>query len=408
MRVAVVGAGVSGISAAWHLDQAGVETHLFERASRLGGHTHTHDIEIDGHHERVDTGFIVLNEPNYPELLSWFKQLGVEVGNSDMSFAVSDRAAGMEYGTADLAALLGPQILRLRYWQIWRDMLRFYRHFNDKKPAPQEALGDFLSREGYSKAFQDWHLLPMCAALWSQTTDAALDLSLNHIVEFMRNHCMLQVNNRPPWMYVKGGSDAYVHAFQSRFSGKIHLDRNISVSRKDGRGIVHDQEQSIPFDAIVMACHSDQALAVLEQPTSSETRVLDAFPYQKNTVYLHSDSSFMPRRRSAWSSWNVVKLDDGAYCTTYWMNRLQNLNTEKPILVTLNPPETPHQTLWSGDYFHPHFTQRSDQAKSALNDVNHRPTYFAGAYWGYGFHEDGFRSGRVCANQIIEDFRCAH
>ena len=408
MRVAVIGAGVSGISAAWHLDRAGVETHLFERATRLGGHTHTHEIELNGAAERVDTGFIVLNEPNYPALLAWFHELNVDVGTSDMSFAVSDQGAGIEYGTGTLPALLGKQILRPDYWQIWRDMLRFYRQFDGLAHPPNEALGTFLERERYSRAFQEWHLLPMCAALWSQTTDAALDLSLNHVIEFMRNHCMLQVNNRPPWLYVKNGSDTYISAFRSQFTGQIHLDRDVCVTREDGRAVVHDNRQTKAVDAVVLACHSDQALKVLASPTPSEACALGAFPYQKNTVFLHTDTTFMPRRQAAWSSWNVVKLANGAYCTTYWMNRLQNLTMQTPVLVTLNPPRDPEGTLWCGDYFHPHFTEASDQAKNSLTELNSRPTYFAGAYWGYGFHEDGFTSGQRCADRIIEDFCLAH
>ncbi len=403
MRVAVIGAGIAGLSAAWRLQAEGYHVEIVEKNNRLGGHTHTHHLSVEGKSVAVDTGFIVFNAFNYPAFCAWLNELQVAAKPSNMSFAVRDEVASLEYGTSDFKAITAHrrQLLRPSFWRMWIDLSRFYRVL--KEGAIEDVtLGDYLVDRGYGSAFIDSHIAPMCAALWSQPVDASLRLSLRHVVSFMRNHRMLQVSGRPDWRVVEGGSSAYLEAFRARFTGKIHLGAGpVSVRRETG-GVRLSDRPGDHFDAVVLACHADQALAVLEDPSEDEKRVLGAMPFQNNKVYLHQDVSFMPRDHRCWSSWNVTRDSSGEFTITYWMNRLQNLACQAQFFVTLNPNREPQDVCWQGDYSHPHFTRESIFAQTCRSDIGTRQTQFAGAYWGSGFHEDGFTSGLTAAQALIE------
>jgi predicted NAD/FAD-binding protein len=401
-KIAVVGAGIAGIAAAWRLQQSGAEVHLFERGERLGGHTHTHALEVTGGTVPLDTGFIVFNNHNYPNFSAWLDELGVPSQDSDMSFAVRDDIARLEYGTTDLRAMLSnyAQLAKPAFWGMWRDLLRFYRRLADGE-IPDITLGEYLRQGHFSPAFVNSHIAPMCAALWSQPAEESLQLSLRHVVEFMRNHKMLNVTDRPRWRVVRGGSSSYLNAFTQRFEGRVHLQCDVGSIRRTPGGVVFSQGDERHFDAVVLACHSDQALALLEDPAPAELDVLGAIPYQDNDVLLHEDASFMPRNRNCWSSWNVIREPDGAYTITYWMNKLQGLDCAEQFFVTLNPQREPQSIRWQGRYQHPHFTQASFNAQQRWAELSVGNTQFAGAYWGKGFHEDGYVSGQRAAETLV-------
>lgn len=402
LNVAVIGGGISGIAAAWTLHASGAHVQLFEASDRLGGHTHTHSVPIAGGHVRVDTGFIVFNEFNYPNFSAWLETLGVAWQLSDMSFAVRDDIDALEYGTTDLAAIFSnvAQLARPSYWRMWWDLLRFYRQL-DQGAVADVTLGEFLRDQGYSRPFIESHIAPMCSALWSQPAHEALRLSLPHVVGFMRNHRMLNISGRPSWRVLENGSDSYLQPFRDRFSGQIHLATPIEkVARMPGGVRLNEGEFEL-FDAVIVACHSDQALSMLEQPTELEASILGAIPYRRNEVVLHSDASFMPSNRKCWSSWNVVRECDGAYTITYWMNKLQNLSCSEDFFVTLNPQSTPREIHWQGAYEHPHFTKASASAQMRWAELGDNAVLYAGAYWHQGFHEDGFVSGVRAADALL-------
>ncbi len=402
MKIAVVGAGIAGISAAWHLDQAGHVVDVFESGLRLGGHTDTHQLQLPDGPVKVDTGFIVFNDHNYPQFSGWLDQLGVKSNPSNMSFAVRDELARLEYGTTDLSAIVAhkKQWLKPDYWRLWWDLARFYRDMKDGD-IPALSLGDYVRANGYSDAFVYSHILPMCAALWSQPVEASLELSLEHVIEFMRNHRMLQVAERPLWHTVAGGSASYVEAFRRSFTGNVYTHSAVTaVKRGQHTASLTAGGVISVYDAVVLACHSDQALALLEAPMPIEREVLAALPYQHNDVYLHGDASFMPANKKCWSSWNVVRDVSGRYVITYWMNLLQKLQCKQQLFVTLNPTREPASIIWQGPYQHPHFTADSHQAQKQWSQISQGTVHFAGAYWGKGFHEDGFASGKQCAEAI--------
>lgn len=398
MRVAVVGAGISGLSAAYGL-QEHAEVTLFEADRRIGGHTDTHSILSGGRTYRVDSGFIVFNEHNYPNFSRWLSELGVKSLPSDMSFGVSNRVTGLEYGTRNLNALFCDRrnLLTPRFLAMLNDLRRFYRHATAVTDGDSRSLARFLEDGGYGPGFRDDHIAPMCAALWSLPTEEALEVPVAHVVAFMTHHRMLQVAGRPEWRVVEGGSSAYLRAFVQRFRGSLRVGEPVlNVVRQHPQVVLSTRTGRHAFDAVVIACHSDQALALLEDPSTDESAVLGAIRYQPNRVVVHSDPSVMPKRRQAWSSWNAVvdQPEKSACHVTYWMNRLQGLDDDQQFFVTLNP-DRELANVWSErTYAHPVFSADARRAQARLDDINGlRNTYYCGAYWGWGFHEDGFVSG---------------
>ena len=403
MRVAVIGGGVSGIAAA-HACQDFADVTLFEANSRLGGHANTHVLLIDGHAYAVDSGFIVFNRPNYPLFSAWLDRLEVATQATEMSFGVAT-ADGLEYGTSSLGGLFcqGRNRVRPAFLRMLSDIVRFYGQAPGISDSDPRSLADFLAAGRYSKAFSEQHLIPMCAALWSAPVERARELPISHVAAFMAHHGMTQLRDRPQWEVVRGGSQAYVNAFRGSFQGELRTGHRVEAVRRDADGVtVATEGGSGRFDHAILACHSDEALAVLEA-TATERAVLGAIRYQPNRAVLHSDASVMPKRRAAWSSWNVRADADGRFTFTYWMNRLQGLEAPRPFFVTLNPARTLRDIWLECDYQHPIFTADAHAAKARLGEISGcQRTFYCGAYWGWGFHEDGFRSGLEAARQLRE------
>lgn len=401
MRIAVVGSGISGLASAWLL-QREHEVVLFEAGDRLGGHTHTHDVQLHGRDYRIDTGFIVFNPVHYPLLSALFEQLGVQSQTTTMSFSVHSEVSGVEYNAADLDALFCQRrnLLSPRFLGMVRDLMRFYRQaprlLDGQGPGP--TLGEYLERNGYGAAFRDEHLLPMASALWSTPSNRILAFPARYLVQFMANHQMLQVAGRPQWQVVRGGSDRYVQALQQRWRVQTRLDCPVLGVGRDEHGVrVLSAAGEERYDQVVMACHSDQALRLLSDADDSERDILGAMRYQHNDTVLHTDARVLPRRRKAWAAWNAhVPREPAQACTvSYCMNLLQGIDSPEPFVVTLNRSEAidPDKILRRMRYEHPVYDLGSVAAQRRKAEIQgQRRTWFAGAYWGWGFHEDGMRS----------------
>lgn len=408
MRIAVIGAGIAGLASAWWLDDAH-EVTLFEAGTHLGGHTHTHDLQVDGVRMAVDTGFIVFNPLHYPLLTALFDQLGVASQPTTMSFSMHSERSGVEYNATSLDGLFCQRrnLVSPRFWGMLRDLRRFYRDA-PQLLAPEEgpSLGEYLRSQRYGEAFIDEHLLPMASALWSSPTAAVLDFPARYMAQFMANHQMLQVSGRAPWRVVAGGSARYVDALRSRWQVHERLECPVQRVERMATGVrVHSRAGVEDFDEVILACHSDQALALLDDASATEREVLGAIRYQPNEVVLHTDASLLPRNRKAWAAWNAhVPRDPAAPCTvSYCMNLLQGLPGDTPLVVTLNRSEAidPGKVLRRMQYAHPvhdHAAVRAQRRWVELQGQRH--TWFAGAYWGWGFHEDGIRSARQVVDAL--------
>jgi predicted NAD/FAD-binding protein len=409
LKIAVIGAGISGLSAAWLLGQRHDVT-LYEKESRLGGHSRTVTIDTSEGPVPVDTGFIVYNDATYPNLSALFRHLDVATAPADMGLAVSLDGGRLEYNGSDLNRLFAQRrnIVSPRFWSMLRDLLRFYRE------APTHvgtlgltSLGEYLVLNGYGQAFRDDHLLPMAAAIWSAPAHALLDYPAEAFISFCRNHGLLNVSKRPQWRTVSGGSRVYVDKLAALY-GKPARGPVRSIQRQQGEVLVLDEEGEVRrYDHIVIAAHADQALAMLSDPSPEEQALLGAFRYSRNVAVAHCDPSMMPKRRSVWASWNFMgassQLSARELCVTYWMNKLQPLATSEQIFVTLNPPRAVAPDLVRGVdvYEHPLFDA---QALTAQEDLwalqGRRNTWFCGAHFGYGFHEDGLQSGLAVAEAL--------
>ena len=409
MKIAVIGSGISGLGAAWALSRHHAVT-VFEAEDRLGGHANTVEIEDRGRLVPVDTGFIVYNERNYPNLVRLFEATGVETEPSDMSFSVSADRGAFEYRARALGLLAQPSnLLRPSYRRMVREIVRFSREAKALiGRAPAESTADWLERAGYSSAFRDDFLLPMVACIWSSNLRQMLSYPAATMAGFLDNHGLLDLGNRPQWRTVTGGSREYVRRVAAGLDD-VRLATPIeSVQREADSVLVRDPTgHAERFDHVVVATHADTALAMLgRDATPEEHRMLGAFRYQENLAVLHHDATAMPQRRRAWSSWNYQARARGvggerAVSLTYWMNLLQNLETERPVFVTLNPIEEPRDRVASFVYHHPQYDRASVDAQSALPSVQGvRRTWFCGSYCGYGFHEDGLRAGLEVAASL--------
>ena len=413
MKIAVVGSGISGLASAWRLSEAGHEVTLFEASDRLGGHTHTHRVELNGRRLAVDTGFIVFNPLNYPLLTAMFDELGVASQPTTMSFSVHNAASGLEYNAGTLNGLFCQRrnLVSPRFIGMVRDLLRFYRESPEllRADAPACTLAEYLGARGYGAAFRDDHLVPMASALWSSPPEAILAFPMRLLVRFMANHQMLQTDARPQWRVVTGGSSRYIDALCARWTVRVRLSSPVERVLRNEAGVrVHAGGASERFDHVVLACHSDQALALLADGASAQERdILGAIEYQPNDVVLHTDASLLPRKRAAWAAWNAhVPRDAGAPCTvSYHMNQLQGLDSPEPVIVTLNRSEAiaSHKVLARMRYHHPLYSLRMEAAQARRDEIQgHKRTWFAGAYWGYGFHEDGMRSAAEVCRGLLE------
>ncbi len=409
MKIAIVGSGIAGLGAAWLLSREH-EVVLFESQHKLGGHTHTHQVSRFGRNYAIDTGFIVFNPENYPHLTRMFDQLGVESQATTMGFSVHDGGSGLEYNATSLNAMFCQRsnLLSPRFLRMVREILRFYREcpalLDDPGDGP--TLGDYLAANGYSKLFVDDHLVPMACALWSSPSRRILDFPAKYLVRFMANHRMLQVQGRPGWRVVAGGSSTYITALQSQWKATVRLDTPVrAVQRRDDGVVVTTPAGDEHFDQVVLACHADDALAMLSDPSDEETAVLGAMGFQDNDTVLHTDARVLPKRRAAWAAWNAyVPADPAAHCTvSYCMNLLQSIESPEPFIVTLNRSADidPAKIIARMNYRHPVYDHASVAAQARRTQINGvRRTWYAGAYWGFGFHEDGLRSGVEVATAL--------
>jgi predicted NAD/FAD-binding protein len=412
LKIAIVGTGISGLSAAWLLSQRHDVT-VYEQAERVGGHSNTVLAAIGGRDVPVDTGFIVFNQLTYPNLTALFAHLQVPTEPATMSFGVSLDDGQFEYSGSGLSGLVGQprNLVRRRFWTMLADLLRFYR------TAPHEiaiirdermSLGEYLTAGKYSEAFRDSHILPMAGAIWSATPAQMLQYPVASFVRFYDNHGLLKLHSRPPWQTVVGGSREYVERLTRSLADRIRTDSAVvSVRRTADETIVTDATgRSERYDHVVIATHADQALAMLADPSAAERDLLGAFRYSRNFAVLHTDDSFMPKRRAVWSSWNYLGAGQAhrdAVCVTYWMNSLQPLATDTPVFVTLNPPRPPRSgtLLHSEVYDHPIFDAKAMAAQRRLWTLQGKDrTWFCGAHFGAGFHEDGLQAGLAVAEQL--------
>lgn len=404
LNVAVVGSGVSGLAAAWLLSTRHRVT-LFEADARLGGHSHT----VDTGGTPVDTGFIVYNEATYPNLTALFTHLDVATRISDMSFSVSLDDGRLEYAGTDWGALLAQKtnVLRPRFWSMMRDLVRFYREAPRDLPLlGMQSLADYLERGNYGAAFRDDHLYPMAAAIWSTPAAEIGRYPAASFIRFCETHGLLKLTDRPVWRTVDGGSRRYVAKLAASIA-EIRTDSPVRAIRRTATGVeIADASGATrPFDHVVVATHADDALLLLADPSREERRLLAPFRYSDNDAILHADPALMPRRRRVWSSWNYLtgKASKPKPAVTYWMNKLQGIDPNKPLFVTLNPHREPAaaSVVKRVAYRHPLFDARAMLAQRELWSLQGvRNTWFCGAYFGDGFHEDGLQAGLAVAETL--------
>jgi predicted NAD/FAD-binding protein len=413
MKIAIIGAGIAGNTLAWHLHPDHDVT-VFEADQHVGGHTHTHHIEAFGREYQIDTGFIVYNDWTYPNFIEMLDKLGVETQSSSMSFSVHDESSGLEYNGTSLNSLFAQRmnLIRPSFLGMIKDILRF----NKEAPALLDQahtdmpFGEYLKVNRYGKHFIKHYVIPMGSAIWSASPDQMFAFPAKFFIRFFHNHGMLSVSERPEWRVIKGGSKAYVEKLTASFKDRIKLSSPIeSVSRTKAGVIVKPKSKPAEtFDWVFFACHSDQALSMLEDATKAEIEVLSALPYQNNQIVLHTDANLMPKKKLAWAAWNyhLTEKPLERAAVTYNMNILQSLESPEPFLVTLNHTDKidPSKIIKTLHYSHPVFTPEgiAAQARHAeISGVNR--TGFAGAYWRNGFHEDGV----VSALAALEHFNIA-
>ncbi|WP_340161309.1 FAD-dependent oxidoreductase [uncultured Hoeflea sp.] len=412
LKVAVIGSGISGASAAWALRDLHDVT-LYESEKRAGGHTATVDIDYDGTPVSVDTGFIVYNELNYPNLTALFAHLGVQTHDSDMSFALSLDHGKMEWGGDNLWTLFAQKrnLLRPSFLLMLREILRFNKLcLQDRAQGHLAArsIGDYLNWRGFSPGFMNNYLVPMAAAIWSTPAKKMMEFPATYFVNFFENHRLIHLE-RPTWRTVTGGSRNYHNKLLEPLGDRVRLDAGVvSVRRSaDGVDILDTTGTTQTYDRVIIACHTDQALRMLDRPTEQEKSILGAIPYSPNRVVLHRDERLMPTRKKVWASWNYLRSsdqkDDANVAVSYWMNRLQGIDPAKPLFVTLNPDREPDPKLVFGEYSydHPQFGTDAMDVQAQLRQIQgDNNTYFAGAWTGYGFHEDGLTSGILAAEAL--------
>ena len=403
MKVAVIGSGISGLSAAYHLSKK-YKVDLFEQDDHFGGHSYTYDIrKNNGIIVPVDLGFIVFNELTYPNLFKFFDDLDVAYEKSDMSFAVSVKNSMVEYGGKGLKALFANKlnIFNPKFIKMVLEIIAFYKNapFLLNENIDNETLGGYLEKSKKTKYFINFHIIPMVAAIWSMPFSKAKDMPLKLFLNFFINHGLFRLKNRPQWYTVTGRSRAYVSKVLQKISGKYFKNskvNKISRSEDNVRISIGNNDEYFDYDHVVLASHADQSLALLEDPTEEETSILKEFKYVDNVAYLHTDESLMPKRKLAWSSWNSIsKKDLSSTCVTYWLNNLQNLETKENYYLTLNPIHEvkPKKIIKKVNFTHPYLNSKTSILQKDLYKLQGKKrTWFCGSYFGYGFHEDGLKA----------------
>ena len=426
-NIAVVGAGIAGLSAAWHLKDRAQVT-VFEAEPRAGGHAHTVDVTVAGKTFGVDTGFLVFNHHTYPGLTPFFAELNVPTAASDMGFSVQATDVGLEWAGNDLNSVFTQRknLFKPAFWRMLRDMLRFNKAataYALNPPNTTETLGDYLVANDYSAALRDWYLVPMAAAIWSCPTATMLGYPMATFARFCHNHGLLQITNRPQWYTVQGGSREYVQRVVAGLEASgnaVQQGQAVTAVERNESGVtLHTAQGEQTFDSVIFAQHSDQILRTLgAAATAQETSLLGAIQYQTNTAVLHTDASVLPSHPRAWAAWNYetakVGVDSQQVCLHYLLNKLQPLpvGLEHPVVVSLNPlpsrPPNPATVIRSFEYAHPVFNSTAIAAQVQLPSIQRQNNcWFAGAWANYGFHEDGFQSGKAAAVGVLAAFKMA-
>ena len=398
MKLAVIGSGISGLSAAYHFSK-NHKVDLFEQDDHFGGHSLTYDIKEEDKVVPVDLGFIVFNEQTYPNLISFFRELDVPFEKSNMSFSVSVKDSNVEYGGSGLNAIFANKknLLNLKFLKMINEIISFYK----KAPSllnhnlSEDTLGNYLEKSKLSKYFIEYHIIPMVAAIWSMPFEKAKDMPLKLFLNFFINHGLFKLKNRPQWYTVTNRSRAYVNKVLEKISGEVFKNYKVSkILRSENNVRISIGNEYLDYDHVILASHADQSLKILEEPTFEEDKILKRFSYVSNKAYLHIDENLMPLRKSAWSSWNSITKDNRT-CITYWLNKLQNLKTSKNYFLTLNPVEqiNNNKILKKIDFTHPYFNKENVKLQKDLHKLQGKKrTWFCGSYFGYGFHEDGLKS----------------
>lgn len=406
-KIAVIGSGISGLASAYLL-QKRYDVTLYEANSYFGGHTNTVDIEVEGIKQAVDTGFLVFNHKTYPNLIALFEELAVESYDTDMSFGVSVDDGRVEWAGTNLDTVFAQRknIFSLAFITMLRDILRFNKDAErnlEQSLSSKVSLGQLLAQGGYNQRFQDHYLVPMAAAIWSSSPKDILDFPASTFLRFCLNHALLQVNDRPKWKTVRGGARTYVSKILSTLPDKRLNSAVTSVVRRGGRVEISSAGNIENFDQVVFATHAPTSLSLLKDANVDEKRILSQFRYQENRAVLHTDTALLPKNAKVWSAWNYIgkaastgaSADSGAVCVSYLLNQLQRLDVSTPVVVTLNPAvePDPEKVLRSFNYEHPVFDQAAIDGQTALSDIQGKnQIWFAGAWSGYGFHEDGLKS----------------
>ena len=408
-KIAVVGTGIAGNVVSYYLNQDHDIT-VFEKNNYVGGHSHTHSVSSPEGDYQVDSGFIVFNYETYPQFTRLLQKLGVEVQTSEMSFGVRCERTGLEYMGSTLNSLFTQRrnFFRPSFWGMLIDIIRFNRNGVSllDEGDTEISLEDYLKKEAYGKAFKEDYLLPMASAVWSADKNMMSRFPIKYLIRFFYNHGLLKIFNRPQWYVIKGGSKEYVDAITRGYRHAIRLDTAVnSISRSDTGVIIKTSVDQESFDYVFLACHSDQALSLLANPRELEREVLGAITYQKNDAVLHTDTSLLPKNRRAWAAWNYHRLEreQDQVAMTYNMNILQNFSCETQFCVTLNNTSAvdPSKIIAKMRYEHPVYTPESVAAQGRQREINGQDRiYFCGAYWRYGFHEDGV----VSAMSALDDF----
>ena len=398
MKIAVIGSGISGLSSAYYLSKHH-KVDLYEQSDHFGGHSYTYDIKEEDKIVPVDLGFIVFNELTYPNLINFFNELNVPFEKSNMSFSVSVKNTNVEYGGSGFNAIFANKLnlLNLKFLKMIREIISFYNHAPSllQNNIEDKTLGDYLRRSKLSKYFIEYHIIPMVAAIWSMPFSKAKEMPLKLFLNFFINHGLFRLKNRPQWYTVTNRSRTYVKKILEKISGEIFKNYKINnISRSDDNVRISIGNEYLDYDQVILACHADQSLNILNDPSAKEKEILNKFTYVSNKAFLHTDENLMPSRKKAWSSWNSITKDNRT-CITYWLNKLQNLKTNKNYFLTLNPVvEVEENKIIKQEKFtHPYFNNENVSLQKDLHLLQGKKrTWFCGSYFGYGFHEDGLKS----------------
>jgi len=400
MKIAVIGSGISGLSASYYFSKK-YKVDLFEQDDHFGGHSYTYDIKEDNKIIAVDLGFIVFNEQTYPNLIRFFNELNVPFEKSNMSFSVSIKDTNVEYGGSGFNAIFANKknLLNFKFLKMINEIINFYKTAPSlvNTETSNTTLGDYLKSSKLSKYFIEYHIIPMVAAIWSMPFQKAKEMPLKLFLNFFTNHGLFKLKNRPQWFTVSNRSRTYVKKVLEKISGEVFKNYKVSKilrSENNVRILIGNEYQD--YDHVILASHADQSLELLDDPSLEESEILKKFTYVSNEAYLHRDENLMPIRKSAWSSWNSISKNENT-CVTYWLNKLQNLNSEKNYFLTLNPVEAidKNKIIKKIHFTHPYFNKDNVALQKDLNKLQGKKrTWFCGSYFGYGFHEDGLKSSK--------------